>query len=140
MICRMAILRVYVVPNAKTDSVVGEHGGAVKIKLRAPAVEGQANAALVRFLAEQMKLPSACYRAATGSQIARQTDSGRWLEPRRRASPPTRESNRIKGYSVMILSAHSTSETKILGFPNFAPYSFKSVSVTPLAREQAPHA
>ncbi len=53
----MAILRVHVVPNAKTDSVVGEHGGAVKIKLRAPAVEGQANAALVRFLAEQMKLP-----------------------------------------------------------------------------------
>ena len=24
-------------------------------------------------------------------------------------------------YSVMILCAHSTSETKILGFPNFAP-------------------
>ena len=53
----MAILRVHVVPNAKTDSVVGEHGGAIKIKLRAPAVEGQANAALLRFLAEQMKLP-----------------------------------------------------------------------------------
>jgi uncharacterized protein len=57
MIRRMAILRVHVVPNAKSDSVVGEHGGAVKIKLRAPAVEGKANAALVRFLAEQMKLP-----------------------------------------------------------------------------------
>jgi len=53
----MAILRVHVVPNAKSDSVVGEHGGAVKIKLRAPAVEGKANAALVRFLAERMKLP-----------------------------------------------------------------------------------
>jgi uncharacterized protein (TIGR00251 family) len=57
MIRRMAILRVHVVPNAKSDSVVGEHGGAVKIKLRAAAVEGKANAALVRFLAEQMKLP-----------------------------------------------------------------------------------
>jgi uncharacterized protein len=57
MMGRMAILRVHVVPNAKSDSVVGEHGGAVKIKLRAPAVEGKANAALVRFLAEQMKLP-----------------------------------------------------------------------------------
>jgi uncharacterized protein len=57
MISRTAILRVRVVPNAKSDSVVGEHGGAVKIKLRAPAVEGKANAALVRFLAEQMKLP-----------------------------------------------------------------------------------
>jgi uncharacterized protein len=53
----MAILRVHVVPNAKSDDVVGEHGGAVKIKLRAPAVEGKANAALIRFLAERMKLP-----------------------------------------------------------------------------------
>jgi uncharacterized protein (TIGR00251 family) len=52
-----SILRVHVVPNAKIDSVVGEHGGAVKIKLRAPAIEGKANAALIRFLAEQMKLP-----------------------------------------------------------------------------------
>jgi uncharacterized protein (TIGR00251 family) len=57
MIDRMAILRVRVVPNAKSDSVVGMHGGAIKIKLRAPAVEGKANAGLVRFLAEQMKVP-----------------------------------------------------------------------------------
>ena len=53
----MAILRVHVVPNAKVDSVVGVHGGAIKIKLRAPAVDGKANAALIRFLAEQLKLP-----------------------------------------------------------------------------------
>jgi uncharacterized protein len=53
----MAILRVHVVPNARIDSVVGVHGGAIKIKPRAPPVEGKANAALIRFLAEQLKLP-----------------------------------------------------------------------------------
>ena len=53
----MTILRVYVIPNAKIDSVVGEYGGTIKIKLRAPAVEGKANAALIRFLAQQLKLP-----------------------------------------------------------------------------------
>ena len=53
---QMAILRVHVIPNARSDVVVGEHGGAVKVKLRAPAVEGKANEALVRFLAEQLKL------------------------------------------------------------------------------------
>jgi len=57
MIGRMATLRVHVVPNANSNCVVGEHGGAIKIKLRAPAVQGKANAALVRFLAEEMKLP-----------------------------------------------------------------------------------
>jgi len=40
----------------------------------------------------------------------------------------------------MMRSAHSTSETKIAGLPNFAPHWFKSVSATPRAREQAPQA
>ena len=53
----MAILQVHVVPNARSDVVVGEHGGAVKIKLRAPAVEGKANAALMHFIAAQLKIP-----------------------------------------------------------------------------------
>jgi uncharacterized protein (TIGR00251 family) len=54
----MATLRVHVVPNAKIDKVVGEHGGAIKIKLRTPAVEGKANAALINFLAERLKVPA----------------------------------------------------------------------------------
>jgi len=37
--------------------VVGEHAGAIKIRLRAPAVEGKANAALVDFLANRLKVP-----------------------------------------------------------------------------------
>jgi uncharacterized protein (TIGR00251 family) len=53
----MAILQFHVVPNAKIDKVVGEHGDAIKIKLRAPAVEGKANAALRCFLAEELKIP-----------------------------------------------------------------------------------
>jgi len=53
----MAILRLHVVPDAKSDKVVGQHGGAIKIKLRAPAVEGRANAALIRFLSQQLELP-----------------------------------------------------------------------------------
>jgi uncharacterized protein len=57
MIGRMAILRVHVIPNAKSDSVVGEYGGATKVRLCAAAVEGKANVALIRFLAEQLKLP-----------------------------------------------------------------------------------
>jgi uncharacterized protein len=54
----MGTLRIHVVPNAKINKVVGEHGGAIKIKLRAPAVEGKANAALISFLAERLKVPA----------------------------------------------------------------------------------
>jgi uncharacterized protein len=50
-------IRVHVIPNAKIDKVVGQHGEAIKIKLRAPAVEGKANAALRRFLAEKLSIP-----------------------------------------------------------------------------------
>ena len=53
----MATLRFHIVPNAKENKVIGEHGIAIKIKLRAPAVEGKANAALRSFLADQLKIP-----------------------------------------------------------------------------------
>ena len=49
-------LRIHVVPNAKQDKIAGEHAGAIKIKLRAPAVEGKANARLRGFLAERLHL------------------------------------------------------------------------------------
>jgi uncharacterized protein len=50
-------IRVHVIPNAKIDKVVGEHGDAIKIKLRAPAIEGKANTALRKFLAEKLSIP-----------------------------------------------------------------------------------
>ena len=63
----MGTLKVHVVPNAKIDKVVGElataspsrsgHGGAIKIKLRAPALEGKANRALIGFLADKLGIP-----------------------------------------------------------------------------------
>jgi uncharacterized protein len=52
----MATLRFHIVPNAKQNKVMGEHGAAIKIKIRAPAVEGKANAALRSFLAEELKI------------------------------------------------------------------------------------
>jgi uncharacterized protein len=52
----MATLRFHIVPNAKQNKVMGERGDAIKVKLRAPAVEGKANAALRSFLAEELKI------------------------------------------------------------------------------------
>jgi uncharacterized protein (TIGR00251 family) len=52
----MPTLRFHVVPNAKQNKVMGEYGDAIKIKLRAPPMEGKANAALRSFLADALKI------------------------------------------------------------------------------------
>ncbi len=44
-------LEVLVQPRASRTRVVGEHDGRLKIQLAAPQVDGEANAALVEFLA-----------------------------------------------------------------------------------------
>ena len=48
--------KIKVQPGASKDEVCGMHGDAIKIRLRARAVDGKANAALVEFLAEQLAL------------------------------------------------------------------------------------
>jgi hypothetical protein len=45
------------VPNAPRSEVVGWMGEVLKVKLKAPALEGKANAELGRFLAETLGLP-----------------------------------------------------------------------------------
>ncbi len=51
-------LTVYVQPNARSTEVVGFHGGALKLRVAAPAVENKANAALIDFLHQWFKLPA----------------------------------------------------------------------------------
>ncbi len=56
---RMTRLAVQIQPGAKSNEIAGwtddgQGGRLLKIRLRAPAVEGQANAALVEFLAEAL--------------------------------------------------------------------------------------
>ncbi len=50
-------IAVHLQPNASRSEVVGEVGGALKIRLDAPPVDGKANEALQRFIAEQLAVP-----------------------------------------------------------------------------------
>ena len=61
-----ARLRVHVQPRAKRSEVAGRHGDAVKVRLAAPPVDGAANEALVRFLAEALDLPRRAVRIVSG--------------------------------------------------------------------------
>lgn len=52
------ILTLHVQPGAKRTEVVGLHGDALKIKVAAAAVEGQANARLLEFLKKAFDVAS----------------------------------------------------------------------------------
>jgi hypothetical protein len=58
---------VHVQPRAKRTEVTGMHGAAVKIRLAAPPVDGAANDALRRFLAERLCVPRAAVRVVAGA-------------------------------------------------------------------------
>jgi uncharacterized protein len=60
------ILTVRVQPRASKDEIAGMMGGALKVRLRAPALEGRANEALCEFLAELLKTPKAAVRILSG--------------------------------------------------------------------------
>ncbi len=49
-----AVLELLVQPRASRTRAVGEHDGRLKIQLAAPPVDGEANAALVEFLADAL--------------------------------------------------------------------------------------
>jgi len=52
----MALLDLHVVPSSSRDQIVGRRGLALKVKLRAPAIDGKANASLLVFLATSLDL------------------------------------------------------------------------------------
>jgi len=65
------IFSVRVVPRASKSEIIGEMGGALKIKIAAPPVEGAANAELIKVLAEQFGVAKNAVEI-TGGQTSRQ--------------------------------------------------------------------
>lgn len=60
------ILAVRVQPRATKDEIAGVMGGALKVRLRAPALEDRANEALCALLADILKTPKAAVRILNG--------------------------------------------------------------------------
>jgi len=60
------IVHVHVMPNAPKTQVHGLHNGALRVRLKAPPVEGRANLELVAWLARELELPRACIELIRG--------------------------------------------------------------------------
>ncbi len=61
-------LVLHVQPGAKHSEVAGLHGDALKIRLAASPIEGRANEALLRFIAERFDVPLRNVELKQGAQ------------------------------------------------------------------------
>ncbi len=57
-------------PRAKKNAITGELGGALKVSLTTPPIDGRANEACIEFLAKLLKVPRSSVTIASG-QISR---------------------------------------------------------------------
>jgi len=64
-------ISVQVTPNARSTEIVGVAGEALKIRLRAQAIEGRANAALISYLADVLTLPKSAFVLLRGHAARR---------------------------------------------------------------------
>ena len=65
------VLTLHVQPGASRTEYAGLHGGAHKIRLAAPAVEGRANEALVDFLAQAFSVRKRDVAIVSGASARR---------------------------------------------------------------------
>ncbi len=59
---------VRVQPRASRNAIEGIRNGALRIRLTAPPVEGEANEALVRLLAARLDVPKSAVRIVSGER------------------------------------------------------------------------
>jgi len=64
-------LTLHIQPGARKTEFAGQHGDALKIRLAAPPVDGKANEALLRFLAEALDLPKSAVVLKNGQSSRR---------------------------------------------------------------------
>lgn len=64
-------LTLHIQPGAKKTEFAGRHGDALKIRLSAPPVDGKANEALIKFVAETLKLPKSAVNLKSGQTSRR---------------------------------------------------------------------
>jgi uncharacterized protein len=61
-----ATFAVKIHPRARNNAITGELGGALRLSLTAPPVEGRANEACIEFLAKLLKVPRSSVTIASG--------------------------------------------------------------------------
>ena len=69
------LLEVYVQPRASRNEIVGAHESRLKVRLKAPPVDGEANRECIRFLADFFNAPKTDVEIVQGLTSRRKTVS-----------------------------------------------------------------
>ena len=68
-------------PRGGLDGIGGVVDGELRVRVAAPAVDGEANLALLRLLADQLHVPRSSVRLAAGATVRRKVIAIDGLEP-----------------------------------------------------------
>jgi uncharacterized protein (TIGR00251 family) len=60
------LLHILVQPKAGKDEIVGLHGDELKVRIKAPPVDGAANQALIKFFSKVCKVPKSQISIVSG--------------------------------------------------------------------------
>lgn len=74
-------VHLHVVPRASRTAVLGLHGERVKLAVAAPPVDGEANEAIVRWLAKALGLPREAVTLVAGQTGRQKTVAIEGLDP-----------------------------------------------------------
>lgn len=67
------LVDITVLPNSSRTEIVGEYAKRLKIRIQQPALDGKANKALCRFLAEEFDQPRTSITVAAGEKTKLKT-------------------------------------------------------------------
>lgn len=67
------LIRLHVQPRASRTEVAGRHGDALKLRIAAPPADGEANDAVIRFLAERLGVPRSAVTLERGASSRAKT-------------------------------------------------------------------
>jgi len=59
-------LKVFIQPNASCDEIVGPHGDAIKIRVSAKPIDGEANKHLIKYLAKCFNIKNSQIKICSG--------------------------------------------------------------------------
>ena len=77
------VFKIYVQPRASRNAVAGIHGDALKLRITAPPIDGEANKMCIQYLAKTLGMSKSSLEIVSGHTGRRKQVLARWPENHR---------------------------------------------------------